>query len=147
MWDSLKPEFFARLPRTPMNGAANGMHTGPATAPPRNDWESCYAKLEDYRSYTDDWDGQGAILGSPAKAIGRELIDSAVALMRLLQNRSVHAPDWTLPGVQGTVGFEWDQPCGGSISIEVLDPETFEVFIRSPENEVEHLVITEAVNA
>lgn len=147
MWNSLKPEFLARLPHSPTNGSANGPQGPAVVAPPPTNWESCFEKLNEYRSYTDDWDGQGEILGKPAKAIPGELIDSAVALMRSLRQLSVPAPHCTYPGVQGTVSVEWELTGGRTVTLEVIDPGTADVFFFAPDNKVEHLVLTEAVTA
>ncbi len=145
MWNTIKPELLARLPRSSVNTATNGAHPESALARPETDWESCFAKLEEYRTYTDDWDGQGAILGKPAKPIEGEMIDSAMALAKSLLQVGVLAPHWTFPGVDGTVGFDWQLVCGGSISLEFIDPGAADVFFCSPENKVEHLVLAEAV--
>ena len=147
MWDSLKPEFLARLPQSHMNGTANGAHgvTAPTSHPA--DWDECFEQLEEYRSYTDDWDGQGAILGKPAAPISGEVVDSAVALLRCLRAHSVVAPSGTYPGVQGNVGFDWHFSDGSTVEIEVLDVGTADVFFYEPESKVEHLVLTDAVTA
>jgi hypothetical protein len=147
MWDSLKPDFLARLPRAHTNGTANGANGTTAPTPHPASWEECFEKLEEYRSYTDDWDGQGAILGKPAAPISAAVVDSAVALLRSLRTLSVAAPSGTYPGVQGNVGFDWQFSDGSTVEIEVLDPGTADVFIYSPGNKVEHLILTEAVTA
>lgn len=147
MWDNIKPELLARLPHSPGNGATNGVHTESALARPQERWESCFEKLEECRSYTDDWDGQGAILGKPAKPITREMIDSATALAEALQRAGALAPHWTTPAPDGTVGFEWQLADGGSVSIEFVDPSTVDVFFCTSQNCAEHWVLTEAVTA
>jgi len=145
MWDSLKPEVLARLPRATMNGTTNGSHAPSVLASPPTNWESCFEKLQEYRSYTDDWDGQGAAFGKPAAPIAGEMIDSATALATSLRRVGVLAPDWTFPGVDGTVGFEWRLANGDSISLEFRDPTMADVFFCAADNEVEHLILTEAV--
>jgi hypothetical protein len=147
MWDNIKPELLTRLPRVSANGSTNGIHPASALARPQTEWEECFEKLEEYRSYTDDWDGQGAILGKPAKPIEKEMVDSALALAKALQRAGVLAPHWIVPGVDGTVGFDWRLADGGSISLEFIDPGSADVYFCTPQNEVEHLVLTEAVTA
>lgn len=61
MWDSLNEDTLSRLPRSGSDGQAN--------------WKQCFAKLEEFRTYGDDWDGQGAAFGKPAATITAEVID------------------------------------------------------------------------
>lgn len=147
MWDTLKPELLARLPHSPTNGAVNGAPGTPVLASPSTDWEACIAELNHYRTYTGDWDGQGAILGKPAAPITEEVVDSAVALMRSLRAVGVPAPHVTYPGVTGTVGVAWDLAGGGTIEIEVIDPGTADVSFITPDSKAEHSVLTDAVTA
>lgn len=147
MWDSLKPEFLARLPHSAKTGAVNGPHGTVKPAPPSMGWEACFAELNHYRTYTDDWDGQGAVLGKPAKDISGDVVDSAVALMRSLQSHAVPAPHATYPGVDGSVGVVWDIAGGGTIEVEVIDPGTADVYFITADNKVEHLALTTAVTA
>lgn len=100
MWDSLKPEVLARLPREVLNGSANGLH-GAKPHASRRSWEQCLAKLDAFRTYGDDWDGQGAAFGRPARTITSEVIDSAVALATKLRHLGVLSPDGAFPDVQG----------------------------------------------
>jgi hypothetical protein len=140
MWNALKPEFLARLSHSPMNGAVG---SAPVFAPPARDWEACIAALNHYRTLTDDWDGQGAILGKPAAPISEELVDSAVALMQSLRSHAVPAPHATYPGVNGTVGASWDLAGGGTVEIEVLDPGTADVYFTTADGKVDHAVLTD----
>jgi hypothetical protein len=75
------------------------------------------------------------------------LIDSAAALAAALRRHGVVAPASALPGVQGTVGFEWDLADGGSAALEVLGPNTAELFLHLPGEPVKHLTLTQAVTA
>jgi hypothetical protein len=147
MWDSLKPEFLARLPHSPEAGAMNGTPGSVKPAPPSMDWEACLAELDHYRTYTGDWDGQGEILGKPAKDIPADVVDSAVALMRSLRSHAVPAPNATYPGVGGSVGVVWDIAGGGIIELEVVGPGTADVYLVTADKKVEHLILTEAVTA
>jgi hypothetical protein len=102
MWGTLNPEFLARLPHPPMNGAVAG---AAVAAAPTTDWETCIAELNHYRTLSDDWDGQGAILGKPAAPILGDVVDCAVALMRSLRAYSVPAPMPPPPACVGLSGF------------------------------------------
>jgi hypothetical protein len=128
MWATLHPDLLVWLPQQTVG-------TG------RSDWEARLGDLERYRNYTDDWDGQGAA------GIGSDLIDSAVALAAALRRHGVVAPASALPGVQGTVGFEWDLADGGSATLEVLDPNTAELFLHLPGEPAKLLTFTQAVTA
>lgn len=142
MWETLKPEVLARLPRSVLNGTANGT-PGSGSRGDRGSWEKCLTDLNRFRSYGDDWDGQGAAFGHPAKAISGELIDSAVALVEVLRRSGIDAPLCTLPDVQGTVGFEWESDGGSSITLDILEPGTAEMFLFAPGKPTEHVTLTE----
>lgn len=146
MWESLKPDALARLPRTGLNGSVNGTH-GAAKSTQQRSWEDCLTKLDEFRSYGDDWDGQGAAFGKPAATITAELIDSAVALVEALLRSGVAAPAWTTPDVLGGVGFDWDLDDGSSITIEVPEPGSAEMWVYTQDKRVERVGITEAVIA
>ena len=128
MWATLHPDLLAWLPRQPMDSD-------------RGDWEARLQDLERYRTYADDWDGQG----SPG--IGGDLIDSAGALATVLRQNGVVAPTSVLPGVQGTVGFEWDLANGGIATLEVLDPNSADLFLHQPGEPLKHTTISQVVPA
>lgn len=130
MWDSLNEDTLSRLPRSGSDGQAN--------------WKQCFAKLEEFRTYGDDWDGQGAAFGKPAATITAEVIDSAVALATKLQRLGVANPEWTVPDVRGGVAFEWDA-AGGSIQLEIAEPEGAEVVVSVTGRPVEFLPLCEPV--
>ncbi len=55
----------------------------------RATWEQCFAKLDEFRTYGEDRDGQGAAFGKPAVTITSEVIDSVVALLMKPVERSM----------------------------------------------------------
>jgi hypothetical protein len=136
MWTIVSPQILARFPHQSSNGSANGVHNAIVSCA---GWDEALKELDGYRTYGDDWDGQGAA-GIPS-----ELIDGAVALAATLKRGGVAAPQCVVPGVQGTVVFEWDLPDGGSISLDVVEPGTADLFLFSPTRPTEHLVLTEVV--
>jgi hypothetical protein len=97
--------------------------------------------LERYRTYADDWDGQGA------KAIPAEVVGSAVELVALLRSNAIAPATCVLPGFGGTVGFEWDTPGGGSTKLEVTGPETAEFERFTPDGSYESLRVGDPVTA
>ena len=146
MWDSLNARVMARLPHEVLNGTSNGVY-GVKARPNRRSWEESIAKLDEFRTYGHDWDGQGAAFGFPAKAFTEELIDSAVALAVRLRQCGVLSPDCTVPDVQGGVGFEWDLEGGALIQIEICEPGAAEVFFFTSGKPTEHLTLAEAAMA
>jgi hypothetical protein len=69
-----------------------------------NDWSYVFDRLNVYRGYQDDWDGEG----SPAP--GPEIVDAAIAYARSLRDKGEQAPDMVVPGVNGTIALEWHTP-------------------------------------
>ena len=60
--------------------------------------------LLSYRNYEDDYDGEGSV--APSK----ELIDSAIILANSLRESGELPADMVVPGVNGTIYFEWHTP-------------------------------------
>ncbi len=113
MWPTIETDLLPRLPAQMFDGATGN-------------WSECFAKLEEYRAYTDDWDGQRAYQGKPAKAITGAVVDSAVALAELLRSHSI-APPYAFPGFGGNVLFEWQWQDGTMLEIDVLSPGVADV--------------------
>jgi len=138
MWSNLRSKLLARLPNVNANGSLNGVH--PAAAKTGgSSWEKCFGDLARYRTYSDDWDGQGAV-GIPS-----DLVDSAVALVDALRSSGVIAPSCALPGFDGTVSFEWDLNGGCSLEVEVLEPGKVEVSYYTPGGSLELETLTESM--
>jgi len=144
MWNSINPEILARLPRSAVNGSPNEVH--PSLSVPKAEWNECFEKLEKYRSYLDDWDGQGKFLGKPATAIESEIVDSALALAKALERIGVSALHGTYPGLTGSVSFDWLFENGDSIEFDFVDPETADVFFLAQGSDIERLTLTEAIS-
>lgn len=133
MWDSLNQEAVARLPRQ-AHSSWNG-------------WEKCFAKLEEFRTYGDDWDGQGAAFGKPAATITCALIDGAVFLARKLQLLGVSPPDGVIPTVLGGVVLDWLAANGDQTELEISEPESAEILIFNEGRPLECLPLNEPVMA
>lgn len=75
---------------------------------PRDDrhrrWGSLIDGLLSVRTLDDDWDGQGAVAPSP------NLVDAAIRLAQFFQAAGVRPADFAIPGVNGTILFEWHDP-------------------------------------
>ena len=67
-------------------------------------WMEVIDDLLSYRNYEDDYDGEGSV--APSK----ELIDSAIILANSLRESGELPADMVVPGVNGTIYFEWHTP-------------------------------------
>ena len=107
-----------------------------AQAQPAQDegWRAAIDDLLKYRGYADDWDGGGAA------AVPADLVDSAILLAQRLQRDGSPPPTCTIPGVNGTVAFEWVIP-GGRVEIEVVEPFLAEVTEALPGQPVRRWVL------
>jgi hypothetical protein len=97
-------------------------------------WNSRIDELLAIRSLADDWDGQGA------KAPSTELVDSALVLAQAFRRGGAEAPSRIVPGVNGTVIFEW-QAGEEYCEIEVTRPYQAEGLRFLPGQPTEHWVI------
>ena len=129
-----------KLPHVSLNGSANGVY-GSAGSMGAADWSNTLSELERYRSYTDDWDGQGA------KGIPREAIDAGMAIVDVLRANAIVPPNYVLPGFDGTVGFEWRIHDGGSITLDISGPGSAEFERYVPGGAYESIKFGETVPA
>jgi hypothetical protein len=68
-------------------------------------------------------------------------------LVTALQSQGIVPPNWVVPGVTGTLSFEWVLEEGRSIEIEVTGPCTADIFFYTPGGSTEYFEITNAVGA
>lgn len=113
----------------------NGMATAAQEPEGSHHWNRITDELLDVRNLPDDWDGLGA------KAPPAELVDSAIQLAQLLHQWNMESPSRVVPGLTGTVLFEW-QKNGIYLEIEVCRPYYAECLKVVPGKPPEHLVIT-----
>jgi hypothetical protein len=119
MWATLEPDVLPKLP----SAARNGVATGSAARVEAADWKRCIDTLLDIRLLEPDWDGQG----SPAPA--PEVVDSAIVLAVLLRQKHVIPPTETVQSVAGSVVLNWQWPDESSFEIDVLAPDTADVYL------------------
>jgi hypothetical protein len=98
-------------------------------------WEARIHDLLKIRSLEDDWDGAGAVAPPP------DLVDSAIILAQILRDRGYDAPSRIVPGVNGTVLFEW-QHDGIYEELEVTEPLLAEVMQIVPGQPAEHWILS-----
>lgn len=98
-------------------------------------WNQCLADLLAIRAFDDDWDGQSA------KAPSADLVDSAVQLAEILRQQGMVAPSRIVPGVNGTVIFEWQQ---GDIyrELEMTTPYCAEMLEMTPGQPPKHWIVS-----
>jgi hypothetical protein len=97
-------------------------------------WSNRIDELLAIRLLPDDWDGQGST--APAT----DLVDSALMLARSLRQGGIEAPNRIVPGVNGSVIFEWqvgEEYC----EIEVTRPYHAEGLRLVPGQPPEHWLI------
>lgn len=99
--------------------AGSSSAVGFAVIDPRDDWPRQWSVLIDglraARQLEDDWDGQGAVAPAPA------LVDGAITLAQTLRVSGARPADFAIPGVNGTVVFEWHHPVE-YVEVEVVEP-------------------------
>jgi hypothetical protein len=73
-----------------------------------------------------DWDGLGAVAPSP------ELVESAIRLACLFNDKGVIPPRGFVPGLDGSVNFEWQNPDGTIAEVEIDRPLHAQVMLMEP---------------
>jgi hypothetical protein len=79
-----------------------------------------------FQHLADDWDGLGAMAPS------RALLESAVGLAYLLYEKGVDPPHAVVPGLDGSVNLEWQDPDGTIVEVEIDRPLHAEVMVIEP---------------
>jgi hypothetical protein len=98
-------------------------------------WEPTVQKLGTFHHLGEKWDGLEAV--APAA----DLLASATGLACLLKDRGVEAPQRVVPGLEGTVIFEWQFADGTHAEIEIVRPLYAEVMIIEPGKPAKHWTI------
>ena len=89
-------------------------------------WAPAVRKIVEFQHLGDNWDG----LGAPAPT--RELLASAIGLAYMLYEDGVDPPHSVVPGLDGSVNFEWQDPDGTITEIEIDRPLHAEVMMMEP---------------
>jgi hypothetical protein len=89
-------------------------------------WEPAIRKIVELQNLGPDWDGLGAVAPSP------ELVESAVRLAYLFSAKGVEPPHCVVPGLDGSVNFEWQNPDGTIAEVEIDRPLHAEVMLIEP---------------
>ena len=107
--------------QTPPLAASIRFVADPDTADERA-WAALIDDLLALRGLKDDWDGLGAEAPHPA------LVDSAIKLVQRRLTGRMPPADRVIPGVNGTIFFEWHIP-DSYTEIEVIAPDQADVSV------------------
>lgn len=109
--------------------SSNGKQKAVSDAGP---WEPAVQKMVTFQHLGDDWDGQGAQTPS------QEVLKSALGLAYALHQRGVDPPSRVVPGPEGSVIFEWQDPDGTYTEVEVVGWLVAEVMLIEPGQPAKH---------
>jgi len=113
-------------------GARNGVSVPLVQAPaaqPGEDagpWQPAVQKIVQFQFLGDNWDSFGAV------ALSRALLESAIGLAYLFYGRGVDPPHCVVPGLDGSVNLEWQDPDGTIAEVEIDRPFHAEVMVIEP---------------
>ena len=113
-------------------GERNGVSVPPANHPARKPtedagpWEPAVRKIAEFQHLGDDWDGLGAVAPS------RELLESAIGLAYLFSEKGVDPPHCVVPGLDGSVNLEWQDPDGTIVEVDIDRPLHAQVMVLEP---------------
>lgn len=74
----------------------------------REQWETCFAKLREIRSYENDWNDEGA------DPLNCDVLSLAVLVAKILRGNLQPAPTQCIATEEGHVIFIWDEGAGYS---------------------------------
>jgi hypothetical protein len=94
-------------------------------------WQQLIEELRGFEHLGDDWDGLGAKPPAPA------LVASSVSLAHQLRQVHVRPPSRVVPGLDGTILFEWQQD-GVFLELEVTQPGQAEWMQILPSRAAQH---------
>jgi hypothetical protein len=106
--------------------ASSVEHPAEKTVAGAGSWEPAVQKIVEFQHLGDDWDGLGA------RAPSRELLESAIGLAYLFCEKGVAPPHCVVPGLDGSVNLEWQDPDGTIAEVEIDRPFHAEVMVIEP---------------
>lgn len=95
-------------------------------------WEPAVREIVAFQHLGDDWDGQGA------QAPSEEVLKSALGLAYTLYQQEVDPPSRVVPGLEGSVIFEWQDTDGTYTEVEVVGWLVAEVMLIEPGQSAKH---------
>ena len=117
------------LQDSPWHNGSDARDESPATRP----WNHTIDELLQIRLLEDDWDGLGA------KAPAGLLVDSALRMAGWMEGRGFAAPARIVPGLTGSVVFEWQTDDGAQLEVELTEPARGRIALfRAGETTIHH---------
>jgi hypothetical protein len=123
-------------------GDRNGDSTAPARlrsvngepneVPDAGPWEPAIEQIVSFQHLGDNWDGLGA------RAPTYEVLLSAVGLAYVLYHQGVEPPTCVVPGLEGSVNFEWHFLDGTYAEVEIVRWLFAEVMLIEPGHPAKH---------
>jgi hypothetical protein len=110
----------------------NGVQSNEAGVPNADPWEAAVRVMVGFQHLGDNWDGLDA------KAPSLELLESAMGLAYTLREQGVEPPSRVVPGPEGSVSFEWQEPDGTYTEVEIDRPFHAEVLMMEPGQAAKH---------
>ena len=126
------PKLMSSIAERDWAGARNGLSAPPSitmqekAVQPAGLWDPAVQKILGFQGLGDGWDGLGA------KAPTKELLQSAIGLAYLLSEKGVAPPHCVVPGLDGSINFEWQDPDGTIAEVEIDRPLHAEVMLMEP---------------
>jgi hypothetical protein len=110
----------------------HGVNREPKAIRDAGPWEPAVQKMVGFQQLGDNWDGQGA------RAPSYEVLASAIGLAYTLHQKAIDPPNCVVPGIDGSVTFEWHDPDGTYTEVEVIRPLYAEVMMIAPGKPARH---------
>jgi hypothetical protein len=110
----------------------NGVQPNEEGVPNAGPWEAAVRVILGFQQLDDNWDGL------EAQAPSRELLESAIGLAYTLHEQGVEPPSRVVPGQEGSVIFEWQEPDGTYTEVEIDRPYHAEVLMMEPGQAARH---------
>ncbi|MBI3461934.1 MAG: hypothetical protein HY000_02600 [Planctomycetes bacterium] len=101
---------------SPSNGYLPFVTSGGGTIEDQGTWRSAIDQIAAMQNLGDDWDGLGATAPS------REVLECAIGLAHLFQQRNVEPPSCVVPSTAGTVVLIWHFKDGSYSDVEIDRP-------------------------
>lgn len=108
---------------------SNGDHD---KVPEAGSWEPIVREIVAFQHLGEDWDGQGA------RPPSEEVLKSAIGLAYTLYEQGMDPPSRVVPGPEGSVLFEWQDPDGSYAEVEVVGWLVAEVMVIGPGQPARH---------
>jgi hypothetical protein len=99
-------------------------------------WAPAVIKLVEFQFLADDWDGQGALAPS------HDMLASAIGLAYTLHQQEIEPPSRVVPGPEGSIIFEWQEPDGTYTEVEIVRPFHAEVMSIEPGRPAKHWTLS-----